>query len=122
MKKLLMLLALIFFPMSVQAGGPSKSAWFCRVVGNMNGAQKMFITYTWTDKLPNHYEAREMQFIKHVVKTTKGEFRPSFQAKCRDYTDAKRAEKHRLLEVKTAKEYKFDVSTLNWRWVPDAKK
>lgn len=119
MRKLLLALVLLFAPVSTDAGGMEPSWWFCKAVGNVDGKTTMVITQTSKCTLPNNYDAREKSFFKYILKATNGKFEASFKPKCRDYIDPKRAEKHRLLEKKTAKEYEFDIIDINWRWTGD---
>ena len=111
-----LLMLLLLLPGQSFASYTSSDIWFCRVVGNVDETKVMFVTPLWEDTHNNHYQEREKAFIKHLQYLTKNKFNPAFQAKCRDYLDKDRAEKHRQLEMKTAKKYDFEVKEIPWKW------
>lgn len=120
MKYILLSLAILLTPIASHAM-PSYQPdhWFCKAVGSVDGQNVVFLTKVWTDEHENDYEKREKKFTERIKKVTKDAFKPSFMSKCRDYVNEKRANKHRMLEIKTAGKYNFKVMEIDWKWSPD---
>ena len=118
MKKLLILLFLLLAPL-VLHGSEGEKAWFCRQNGTVGNSQAMIVSSIFSDSYSNHYEQRRVAFEKFTKKRTKGKFIPSFEAKCRDYTSVKHANKHRSVEIKTAKKYRAKIIEFYWEWRPN---
>ena len=117
MKHLLIALSILFIPASASAM-TSPDFWFCKAVGHVDDKPVIYLTNVWRDNHANDYALRQKMFTEHIKKLTKGKFVPSFMSKCRDYVVIERAQKHRLLEIETAKRYKFQVHQLNWSFTP----
>lgn len=107
--------------MSSSAGFVPENVWFCKAVGNIEGQPVVVLTDIWADDHENDYEIRQAHFAHYVMLKTKGKFRPSFVASCRDYTDAKRAYKHRKLEIELAERYHFNIMEVVWSYTPNDK-
>lgn len=119
MKIFTAVMLMAFIPMSASKDLPTPDSWFCKSVGNLENTQIIFLTEVWTDDYPNNYTLRQEMFSEHINKITENKFVPSFTSKCRDYLSFKRAEKHRDLEIETAKQYNFSVVIFPWSYTPD---
>lgn len=122
MIKTLIFVFSLLMPISALANNfTPENVWFCKGVGNIDARPVIVLTDIWSDSHKNDYEKRQAHFAHFIAGLTQGKFRPSFVAKCRDYTDAKRAYKHRQLEIKLAKRYNFDVIETKWSYTPNEK-
>jgi dolichyl-phosphate-mannose--protein O-mannosyl transferase len=125
MRRILLALLIIFSFTGVtntEKDPDTGNYWFCRQVGLVENEKTFIITYIFRDELINHYQERQVEFQKHLLKITKNRFEPSFDAKCKEYEDRKDAEKHRDEELKTAEKYKLHTLQIPWRFTPDVEK
>ena len=95
---------LLFVPISADAGllDQDTKIWYCRQTGYLNHELHTFISEQWKDDLGNHYIQRQDAFEAYIKKLTKNKFRPSFEAKCRDYYTVEHANKHQKIEIETS--------------------